>query len=109
MEMYGVDLNVVKFNGDPNFDFSKVFGGDMVTVDLPDGKKVTLDYIEGFEKLCLGYTQSYPWMFSNWQESNVKQKDVEDAIVTVLVQYGFDENSIRELVDYMIVELGDYN
>ena len=48
-------------------------------------------------------------MFSNWQESNVKQKDVEDAIVTILIQYGFDESSIRELVDYMIVELGDYN
>ncbi len=107
MEMYGVDLNSVKFNGDPNFYFPEVFGGEMVTVDLPDGKKVTLDYIEGFDKLCLGYTQSYPWMFSNWQESNVKQKDVEDAIVTILIPYGFDENSIRELIDYMIVEIGD--
>lgn len=108
MEIYGVDLNVVKFNGDPEFHFTKVFGEEMKTVTLPNGKNVTLDYIEGYDKLCLGYTQSYPWMFSNWKESDVKQSDVEEAIVILLKDYGFDEASIRETINYMIVDLGDY-
>ena len=77
----------------------------MITVSLPNGKKVPLYFEPTEDESYFGYVAGYPWDFKENKEDVLTRQDVEDAIVKFLSEHGYDAEDVRDHIE----DISSYN